>query len=473
MLFPIFTRAIGKPAIPLVLPALLVVASALLIVVATGCPTPPNVTTEETTVRVPGATLVVDGQEFQDEAQVAGNSLVGIVDNDVAYLYHPALGDVELSDETSRRAVGQWLVRTAMEEEEQAKALAGPTNVSTGLRVTPILGQNKYTFENMLKRWAAVSVPASVPGKDPIVIFLAPRGSIVDINFTDFLSSGKLPSFEFLNVDKVDVDVGTESIDTFGSTKGAGAILPILAGKVFPYFRTDAAAQSFLSWIDPVRTRVRAKAEKAEQKNAHLFAALNAIEEIDYVVGTLRTVLGLVPGEECTGLGLWLENIAVAALIASFEQEYVKAVGGDSAAGRKLLDATFNSLPEDLILCAVESSGPQGLAAKEVYKILRAGEWIVDDNLLRTYDVLKYDAYAVVDGIDKPALAVTPASQPVSADSGSVSFAVANAGGGSMPWSAVVTNGEDWLTISSGNSGTNVGTITVSYTANPSTDLPS
>ncbi|MFI5252889.1 MAG: T9SS type A sorting domain-containing protein, partial [Bacteroidota bacterium] len=67
-----------------------------------------------------------------------------------------------------------------------------------------------------------------------------------------------------------------------------------------------------------------------------------------------------------------------------------------------------------------------------------------------------------------PSLSVTPPDQPVSADAGTTSFHVSNTGGGTLVWSASVTDGT-WLQITSGNSGTNTGTIDVSYSQNAST----
>ena len=67
----------------------------------------------------------------------------------------------------------------------------------------------------------------------------------------------------------------------------------------------------------------------------------------------------------------------------------------------------------------------------------------------------------------EPALSVTPATRNVDAGAGTTTFGVTNTGGGTMNWTAAVTAGGGWLHITSGASGTNAGTITISYTANP------
>jgi len=64
----------------------------------------------------------------------------------------------------------------------------------------------------------------------------------------------------------------------------------------------------------------------------------------------------------------------------------------------------------------------------------------------------------------EPTLSVKPSFENVPDSSGSVTFNIANAGNGTMNWTAQTD--ADWLTINSASSGTNDGTITVDYTAN-------
>ena len=51
-------------------------------------------------------------------------------------------------------------------------------------------------------------------------------------------------------------------------------------------------------------------------------------------------------------------------------------------------------------------------------------------------------------------------------DAGTTTFEVSNTGGGTMDWTAAVVAGGDWLTVSSGTSGTGDGTVTVAFAAN-------
>jgi len=68
-----------------------------------------------------------------------------------------------------------------------------------------------------------------------------------------------------------------------------------------------------------------------------------------------------------------------------------------------------------------------------------------------------------------PELTVVPDNQAVTSVSGTTTFEVSNTGIGTMPWTAAVISGNSWLSIQSGSSGTNSGTITAAFTVNPDT----
>jgi hypothetical protein len=68
-----------------------------------------------------------------------------------------------------------------------------------------------------------------------------------------------------------------------------------------------------------------------------------------------------------------------------------------------------------------------------------------------------------------PVLSVSPTSQDVAKEAGNTTFSVSNTGTGSMPWTAVVTSEGTWLQIQGPASGTDTGTITCAFTANPGT----
>ncbi len=65
------------------------------------------------------------------------------------------------------------------------------------------------------------------------------------------------------------------------------------------------------------------------------------------------------------------------------------------------------------------------------------------------------------------ALEVTPSNQDVPYTAGTASFAVIKTGEGPVDWTAAVTSGQEWLTIQSGASGTNAGTIVAASRRTP------
>jgi len=84
-------------------------------------------------------------------------------------------------------------------------------------------------------------------------------------------------------------------------------------------------------------------------------------------------------------------------------------------------------------------------------------------------DPIKFISYYVIVNIlqPTPCLTVTPNNRDVPFTSGSTTFNVSNPCGGNLVYTAQVSNGSSWLTITNGASGGNNGTIEVSYIANP------
>jgi bilirubin oxidase len=66
-----------------------------------------------------------------------------------------------------------------------------------------------------------------------------------------------------------------------------------------------------------------------------------------------------------------------------------------------------------------------------------------------------------------PELSVTPAIQVVTKAAGSATFAVANTGVGTLVWTAELVEGGAWARITAGASGSDAGTVTVGFDANP------
>jgi hypothetical protein len=87
-----------------------------------------------------------------------------------------------------------------------------------------------------------------------------------------------------------------------------------------------------------------------------------------------------------------------------------------------------------------------------------------------TGDLFKYNTGAPFVGADEEEeisiLTVSPESQTVESKAGTATIAVSNTGSGTMAWTAAVTSGSSWLSISSGASGTDSGSIVVNVQKN-------
>jgi hypothetical protein len=75
-------------------------------------------------------------------------------------------------------------------------------------------------------------------------------------------------------------------------------------------------------------------------------------------------------------------------------------------------------------------------------------------------------ATSINDQTQQPILSVNPMNQSVGSATGLTSFTVANAGSGTMNWTASVASGSSWARITSGSNGVNGGAVTVGYDAN-------
>ncbi|MDA3897685.1 MAG: BACON domain-containing carbohydrate-binding protein, partial [Desulfobacteraceae bacterium] len=88
-----------------------------------------------------------------------------------------------------------------------------------------------------------------------------------------------------------------------------------------------------------------------------------------------------------------------------------------------------------------------------------------------TFDGSKTEVAVGVTETELPELSVTPVNRNVTKEMGTTTFNVSNTAAGVMPWTASVTSGGDWLSIQSGNNGSNTGTITCHYAANTDESL--
>ena len=84
------------------------------------------------------------------------------------------------------------------------------------------------------------------------------------------------------------------------------------------------------------------------------------------------------------------------------------------------------------------------------------------------YDQFRYDVAAqiIILTLEAILLDVQPPSREVDWPAGSTTFEVSNPTGEGMTWTAAVIAGNSWLSITSGDNGTDNGTISVAYDEN-------
>ena len=129
-------------------------------------------------------------------------------------------------------------------------------------------------------------------------------------------------------------------------------------------------------------------------------------------------------------------------------------LGGAASIAGNTVPANFQSRPSGSYTLSYSSSGPAGATLSSITpsatQTLSAGGSI---------------SFAL-NFASSPTLSVMPASASVTAVAGTTSFTVSNTGGGSFSYSAAVSSDSTWLTIQSGSTGGDSGTINVTYGAN-------
>ncbi|UCF93806.1 MAG: DUF4214 domain-containing protein [Desulfobacterales bacterium] len=142
----------------------------------------------------PGGTLVYMGAEYTDEVEVPHQSLVGVIKDGKAYLYHPALGRVPLSEDTSRRAVAQFVMGADLQSKKSTPAAGLYRSVALEpgdafdmkTRVHVSREGDNVRIVNKVNRWVAVKV---FNGTDVQVYYLPPAARTLDSNMTRWVAS--------------------------------------------------------------------------------------------------------------------------------------------------------------------------------------------------------------------------------------------------------------------------------------------
>jgi hypothetical protein len=115
---------------------------------------------------------------------------------------------------------------------------------------------------------------------------------------------------------------------------------------------------------------------------------------------------------------------------------------------KKILSGVYNGVPFDYTVCTTPF-----LYAAVIEDVSVLAPYIANTDYLFG---------SATNGV----LSVSPTTRQLTRDAGTTSFSVSNTGAGILSWTAAVTTGGSWLSITSGSSGTDAGTIQCSVTAN-------
>ena len=111
-----------------------------------------------------------------------------------------------------------------------------------------------------------------------------------------------------------------------------------------------------------------------------------------------------------------------------------------------------------------------GKITSEYSSTVPAGS-VISQNPVSGSSVVKkseVDIVISIGALPAPQLSATPDSRTVDTESGTTTFSLNTIGTGPLSWQASVTSGASWLSIQSGSTGTNSGTIKVSFSENTS-----
>ena len=162
-------------------------------------PTISDITYENNIVSVPpDAKIIYNGEVFNGTAQIPLNKIIGIIKDSIAYLYYTSMGNANLSDETSEKAIG-LIFSHIINKKTKTESI----DLSTGITITN--SSNPYNFKNKLLRFAAIENGNSVN-------YLPPTGGI-----TDMLISSLSGHITLIQDDNINLSVNN-TIGTYGSS---------------------------------------------------------------------------------------------------------------------------------------------------------------------------------------------------------------------------------------------------------------
>ena len=325
-------------------------------------PGPPIISSTGSNITAPGSVIVTGGTTHNDSAPKP-TSLAAVVKDGKGYLYHPDLGDVQLSDETSALALAHIVFGAA-----HAQAAAGRLEpaaddkrpgygygkTDTGLRVRQ-RERGQYIFKNPTKRWQAVVSP--VTGRPQFV---------AKSNFNLLL----LQNYS----DRVFVQVDGRDLETYADVTPG---LTLVVGNRVVIRGLSA------------RNYNRAIADGADSA---VFAKMTALQIATAVKGALTEVAGIIPGVDCVN-AILLNSVATA-----LEQHLHSIITDEDR--RAHLPSVVKSALEPSLKCALELAGPASPVVTAIVTVYDTAQGLIwtTEQIAGVIGAIFRDAYGTVEG---------------------------------------------------------------------------
>lgn len=320
-------------------------------------------------VTAPGTQIISDGDAYDGYVGVSTHSIVAVVRDGQAFLYHPDVGAADLSEETSRRAVGAFLLQAARDDDDgiskainlRALDIGQSTRLSTGVTVRRV-GNTTYEATNSKRRWVAIK-----RGEVDAPVFIPPRATYGTVSIYEW---SQIVDADFHLETTAEFSVQAEAIETFGAVSRA-----MLQPAILPF--------------------VIASASVPLDKDPILFMRLNALDFEQVVVDGVFKIIGVVPGGDCAN------SVLRRPFVGIFETIGIEMLTGDEGLAEDFAQQLTADFIQDVAQCGCEAS-VYCLPLSKLLNILAAGSWIIDEGLLAQWDILHNDAYASLDVTDPP-----------------------------------------------------------------------
>ena len=325
------------------------------------------------TLVVPNAEILSGGQLYENSASISDNSLTTIKKNGEIYFYHPAMNQVELSENNSRLAVAYFMTGLSTSEIKkiQRESARVPVNLSnvgdkvsldTGVDITLVDNEGLVEAKNTRIRFAAVKTGEQPEDKSwmlPRVSFAIPTDLREFVSFVKTYAEYAADGFNSSDLDSNPAYVSaSDKIETFGA-----------------FLRLSAPARN------GAFTQVQ---QEAIGKDKELVASLNAVDTAYYLLEGIRHVYSLTIPSDCARV---LTNY----LCRHLQTMITGLLSGDENIVWDLTKVNIEGGVFDAMECAAQSllvPTVVGAVAKEAVSkylsIISLAQWAYDD---------KYEAF--------------------------------------------------------------------------------